>query len=307
MKGGAYTYYHIIIFITLIIGILYIHTILDKYTPTDALYNVPFHIRSSSTDAPKSVSGVPLVIYQSWHSNQVPLKMQDTIYALLKMNPEFDYYLYSDEKSREFIKENFDKEVLDAFDLLKPGAYKSDLWRYCVLYKKGGVYLDIKYYSLVPLISIIKTNPVIFVRDIPINITLQNNILFYNAFMVSPSNNLVFKDSINEIVKNCKLKLYKSGPLDITGPGCIVNFVKKYYGDNYVNNTEFYVSCSSIFNYILYRQTVIKYKNSVILETYKEYRGEQRHFQKSDHYISMWANGTVYNKIEGFINLLYKK
>ena len=34
-------------------------------------------------------------------------------------------------------------KVYDAYTRIKPGAFKSDLWRYCVLYVYGGFYIDI--------------------------------------------------------------------------------------------------------------------------------------------------------------------
>jgi mannosyltransferase OCH1-like enzyme len=115
---------------------------------SNKLYDIPFNIERKLKETPTLISGVPLIIYQSWHSNKVPEKMKDNIYKLLEVNPEFDYSLYSDEKCREFIDNNYPKDVVNAFDMLIPGAYKSDLWRYCILYKLGGVYLDIKYYSV---------------------------------------------------------------------------------------------------------------------------------------------------------------
>jgi mannosyltransferase OCH1-like enzyme len=71
--------------------------------------------------------------------------MQECVDKLKKDNPEFEYHFYDDNQCREYIKDNFNKDVLHAFDKLIPGAFKADLWRYCILYKKGGIYLDIKY------------------------------------------------------------------------------------------------------------------------------------------------------------------
>jgi mannosyltransferase OCH1-like enzyme len=88
---------------------------------------------------------IPLNIYQTWHTKNLPTKMQENVNCLKRQNPEFKYYLYDDYDCREFIKKNFDKDVLNAFDTLIPGAYKADLWRYCILYKNGGIYLDINF------------------------------------------------------------------------------------------------------------------------------------------------------------------
>ena len=106
-------------------------------------YSVAHYIPRKVT-APKEINGVPLVIYQSWQSHIVPKRMKENILNTVAANPEFDYYLYSDADSRAFIKKYYDDDVVAAFDSLVPGAYKSDLWRYCILYKLGGVYFDIK-------------------------------------------------------------------------------------------------------------------------------------------------------------------
>ena len=45
---------------------------------------------------------------------------------------------FDDNDSREFIAKNFPEEVLNAFDELTPGAYKSDLFRYCFMYIMGA-------------------------------------------------------------------------------------------------------------------------------------------------------------------------
>ena len=44
-----------------------------------------------------------------------------------------------------------DSDVLNAFDMLKPLAYKADLARYCLIYKLGGWYADI---SLKPVVGL---------------------------------------------------------------------------------------------------------------------------------------------------------
>lgn len=39
---------------------------------------------------------------------------------------------------------------LEAFEALRPGAYKADLWRYCVIWACGGMYLDSKMMLALP-------------------------------------------------------------------------------------------------------------------------------------------------------------
>ena len=87
---------------------------------------------------------IPLNIYQTWHTKDLPPLMRNAVNKIIRMNPRFNYKLFDDNDCRNFIKDNFNEDVLNAFDTLIPGAYKADLWRYCILYKNGGVYLDIK-------------------------------------------------------------------------------------------------------------------------------------------------------------------
>ena len=267
--------------ITCIVAFIYLRYARERVEGFEGpqLFDIPFYTLRKKNDIPTIVAGVPLVLYQSWHINRVPVKMRETIYKLLDKNPEFDYYLYSDEKSLEFIKENYDDEVVDAFNTLKPGAYKSDLWRYCILYKNGGVYVDIKFYSLIPLINVVRRSPTIYVKDLPAPCKG-----IYNAFMSSPPNNIIFKKCIDDIVNSCKLKLYKRNSLDITGP-CLLGDILNT--SNIPISNDFKLEWSQ-------PSEKVTYKGVVILKAYPEYRSEQHAFQKSPRYGILWENRDVY-------------
>jgi len=256
------------------------------------LYTIPFYIERKSSDAPRAISGVPLTIYQSWKTNEVTAKMRETIYSLLKMNPEFDYYLYSDEACRKFIEDNFNTDVLNAFDTLKPGAYKSDLWRYCILYINGGMYLDIKYCSVVPIVDIFEKNPTAFVKGLPFTCCLTDLFLpdIYNGFMISPSNNPIFKNCIDEIVHACKFKLYKTTSLDVTGPCLLLKIMKKYKSHEYIRNLKFRYE-ENITNTL---QNNIYYNDTKIFSSYLEYRNENK-FNSEKYYDTLWWKGDIYN------------
>jgi mannosyltransferase OCH1-like enzyme len=59
---------------------------------------------------------------------------------------KFNYFFYNNEICDHFIKSNFDENVYKAYSILPMAVMKADLWRYCVLYIEGGIYLDIKFY-----------------------------------------------------------------------------------------------------------------------------------------------------------------
>ena len=97
------------------------------------------------SDDYKTEQKIPRRIFQTWNSFTTNVKeLHDRVMKLINDNPEYEYNMFDDDESLKFIKENFKKEVADAYENVIPGAYKADLWRYCVLYIHGGVYLDIK-------------------------------------------------------------------------------------------------------------------------------------------------------------------
>lgn len=96
-------------------------------------------------------SVTPRVDSSSWGDLKnagLPPKMYDCVRDNLIFNrvgEDCIHYLFNDRDCREFIMREYPPDVLTAYDRLIPTAFKADLWRYCVLYKYGGVYLDVKY------------------------------------------------------------------------------------------------------------------------------------------------------------------
>jgi len=73
-----------------------------------------------------------------------------------KQNPEWNYCFYDDECIVSFFEKEFPAEYLKAYKSLTIGAAKADFFRYAVLYKTGGVYLDLDGYTKVPFKTFIK-------------------------------------------------------------------------------------------------------------------------------------------------------
>ena len=110
---------------------------------------------------------------------------------------------FNDEKCLQFLEEFFDKEVSQAFKLLKKGAHRADLWRYAVLYKKGGIYMDIKSYPTVSLKTIAQLidNQPNFTWLAVMNGWKDH---IYNGIIATPPNNPIILQCIQHIVANVK-------------------------------------------------------------------------------------------------------
>jgi len=230
----------------------------------------------SISDLPKK-SIIPLKIFQTWNSKNLPEKMNENMINLKKNNPEFEYFLYDDNDCRLFIKENFSKEILDTFNTLRPGAYKADLWRLCVLYINGGIYLDIKYKCINQFKFIYLTNKEYFVKD-RYNVKDTNLPTIYNALIICLPNNNLLLEGINQIIKNTKNKFYGYNPLCPTGPVMLGKIASKY-------NLELDLRFSG--NAILYNELPV-------VTSYDEYRAEQEKCQTNKHYSILWKEKNIY-------------
>lgn len=86
---------------------------------------------------------IPKVIYQTYKSQELPLINRWHIGRFRRQNPTYAYEFYTDERIEAFLYADFGKEVTDAYRRIQVGAAKADFFRYAVLYKKGGIYLDL--------------------------------------------------------------------------------------------------------------------------------------------------------------------
>lgn len=82
-------------------------------------------------------------IYQTWKTKKLPSIAEEAANKIRAANPSYKYELYDDVDVFYFLKENYDRDLLAAYESLNAGAAKADLWRYCMLYKRGGIYVDI--------------------------------------------------------------------------------------------------------------------------------------------------------------------
>lgn len=257
---------------------------------------------------------IPFNIFQTWCDKKLPPKMKEYVDRLKAENPEFTHHLYDDEDCRNFIKTNFDSDVLEAYDTLIPGAYKADLWRYCVLYTHGGIYLDIKFKSENGFKLIELTDKEYFVLDRPYfdnnishseelkiinnpnyyenvynhidsNIWKNKEIGLYNAIMVCKQNSPILLECINQIVYNVKHKYYGHNELYPTGPGLL--------GEKYFKHDYSKMKNMDLFN--SFEGTTILNKKRIIMSHYPEYRREQQMYgTKSYNYHILWATRKIY-------------
>ena len=239
-------------------------------------------------------SVIPLNLYLTWSIKKLPPKMQENVDRMRKVNPEFNIQIFDCDERREFIKNNFPEDILIAYDTLKPGAYKADLWRLCVLYINGGIYIDIKFNCINNFKFIAFTEKEHLLLDRP-GFWKEGEIGLANGIIVAkPKNNLLLR-CINKISENVKNKYYGFNNLYPSGPGLL--------GEQYIKmireNKSMEAELDKLDMCMVYEFNVWKiiYNNVAILEHYKEYRDEQKLFAKTLYYGELYALKQIYNEI----------
>ena len=86
---------------------------------------------------------IPKVVHQTWKTHRLPRVSQLARQRMQTKNPAYSFELYDDNDIEDFLRANFDETVRVAYSRLQLGASRADFFRYCVLYIRGGVYVDI--------------------------------------------------------------------------------------------------------------------------------------------------------------------
>jgi mannosyltransferase OCH1-like enzyme len=225
---------------------------------------------------------IPKNIYLTWETsnmNEMPPKMKESVELLKKVNNDCNVYIFDNDQCYNFIKKYFIKEVSDAFINLIPGAYKADLWRYCVLYKYGGIYQDIKYQPIngFKYSELLFNDIEYFVRDRDVG-----GSGIYNALLICKPKNQILLKCINKIIDNCKKKYYGKSPLEPTGPLLMKNF----FTNKEIKELEISFKPENNIDMIIF-------KDKSILKMYAEYRTDQQ-MSQSIHYNKLWNKKNIY-------------
>lgn len=223
---------------------------------------------------------IPLHIYQTWHDkNNIPPSVSECISNIIKNNPTFTHHLYDTNECREFIKSNFPSIVLDTYDILIPHAFKADLWRYCILYVCGGIYLDVKYMCINNFDFTMLTDSEYFCKDLD---RLLGGI--YNAIIICNPKNEILLKSIYKIVENASKDYYGEYTLSPTGP----LMMKHFFSHDEINNLKLTLHEPTK------RDLFIAFNNYPILLFHTKYRNDQ--IKSGKHWSYFWIKRNIYNK-----------
>lgn len=227
---------------------------------------------------------IPKIIVQTNKTNIINMAEYNAIRTFIELNPEYTYIYIDDINCINILKQHFNKDVIDAYNKIIPGAFKADLFRYCFLYIFGGCYFDIKQINRVPLRDFI---------DEKQTICLCNDIQdkhYYNALMCSTKLHYIMKQCIDQCVYNIKNDFYGKTPLDPTGPRLLYN-IAKHIEPTLYHRFKFIYFISNI----RHKGDIYSYKlNKVVCNS--AYKGYYKSVIPNNSYTMLWFNKQIYLK-----------
>ena len=190
---------------------------------------------------------IPKKLFQTFKIKEFTPQFQYIVNTWKEKNPNYEYKLYDDNECEAFIKENFEHRIYNAYCRIIPGAYKADLWRYCVLYFHGGVYVDIDTLCFSSIDNFLQDDTE-FMTPIDLNKNPDNyyNNLF-NAFIASVPKSPILMNCIERIVYNVEMNHIPASKLHFSGPGILGRAVNTLLG---LPEMESFVGKEGIYNNI---------------------------------------------------------
>lgn len=88
---------------------------------------------------------IPKIIWQTYKIDyeSLPEYIKDLCDTWSENNPDYLVNYMSDNDIRDFIKTEFDNDIVKIFDQVPVGVMRGDMFRYLIILNKGGVYADI--------------------------------------------------------------------------------------------------------------------------------------------------------------------
>ncbi|RDB22769.1 Inositol phosphoceramide mannosyltransferase 3 [Hypsizygus marmoreus] len=156
------------------------------------------------------VERVPRIIHQTWKTDILPTRWQPISQACRDMMPDYEYNLWTDASSREFIATNY-PWFLETFDGYIYPIQRADAIRYFVLHFYGGVYIDLDIGCLRPMDPLL-IYPVVLPKTIPVGVS--NDLMFAekgHPLLEQTIHNLVTFD--HSWILNYPTVMFSTGPM----------------------------------------------------------------------------------------------
>lgn len=205
---------------------------------------------------------IPKIIHQTWKTKEIPQKIypQEWHESWKKLHPDWEYRLWTDEENNDFIKTHFswfyptykgyDKEIK-----------RVDAVRYFLLYKYGGLYVDLDFFCLKNVGPLFEDYKIVLGQ---MGNDFENHHSIPNAFMASTPKH-PFWESVFLTLEERK----NTDPVSFTTGSCVLHSVIKDWRESSHNNLSEVKVCDSKYLFPIHWYNQSLYEGSLNKEVLK--------------------------------------
>ncbi len=217
------------------------------------------------------------------------------------MNPDFTYCLYDDNDMYRIYSDemvvpggefsDLARRTYEATKVLVPGAFKADLFRYYLLYTRGGVWLDDKSVLRLPI------DDQFFALDIYDGFMIFGSTVgvVEIAFMASYRKNPLILKFLTRALENIEGRKYGDGWLSITGPGIARDILREKFGELYSSKKILHIEEDNKNIRMFHVGLPTLYRGTEIVWTQFPHRPSfVEHVTKENYYARLWIKGNIY-------------
>lgn len=170
---------------------------------------------------------IPKIIYQTYSSwNDIPPVARFHIWNMRRMNPSYEYNFYDDDAIEQFLKNAFEPEILETYRKLTIGAAKADFFRYAILLKQGGIYVDIDSRVTGNLDKWIDPN------DVAVITRERHPNMFVQWALIYDKDHPFLKRTLDLVLDNIRNNRYPNNVHKMTGPSVYSQAIRECLEEN---------------------------------------------------------------------------
>lgn len=168
---------------------------------------------------------VPKIIHQTWRDNNIPHKWQAARQSCLDLHPDYEYKLWTDASSDEFIQQHY-PQLANTYQKYPYVIQRADAIRYALLHHYGGIYIDL---------DIVCKHPLDFLRTYGFVMPKTWPVGFSNDFLVGSPGHPFLQKMIDSLpAHNWWLFSKYATVMFSTGPMFVTSLATSYKDKNHL-------------------------------------------------------------------------
>lgn len=169
------------------------------------------------------------IIHQTWKENHLPPHLEILAETWRDAHPDWEYKLWTDQMNRDFIHDNY-PDFLDKYDKYPREIQRIDAFRYFLLLKEGGLYVDLDFECIVPITSLITNEQCVIGKEPNLHCErFSMDMILCNAFMAASSGNDFMRFVCDKIIDHPYKKVVSQKEvLNSTGPFILTRAYAEY-------------------------------------------------------------------------------